>query len=128
MKEKTPSLEDMQIDTPPEVDQCYAQFREVFKRFEFACRESPQEAPTSFEIYESDGEDFEPEETPIPTLSKKALRKLKCPSVGYLKLLILNPELVTEHETRAADPFLTLHLKGYRHFIPVPSHWVKPYE
>src|SRR5271170_4441879 len=119
---------DLDVEKVEAEDDLYSKFRNVFKRFECVAEETPLEIPPKSEIYLSDEEheDFTPEETPPPTLSKRALRKLNRPSVGYLKQLVNYPELVTAHETRATDPFLTLHLKGYRNFVPVPSHWVKP--
>jgi hypothetical protein len=127
--ESTLSFESTEINVEnvdPE-DDLYSKFRHVFKRFECASEAASPQAPSNSEIYLSDEEEaFTPEETPTPTLSKKALRKLNRPSVGYLKQLVNNPELVTAHETRATDPLFTLHLKGYRNFVPVPSHWVKP--
>ena len=120
-------VETMELKTTPENDELYAHFDDVFQRFECTIEEPRLEAsPPFLEIYNSDDEDFKPRETPTPTLSKKALRKLNRPFVGRLKQLASDPELVTSHEIRATDPLLTFHLKGYKNFVAVPAHWVNP--
>lgn len=34
-----------------------------------------------------------------------------------------HPEVVEQWDVTAADPALLVHLKSYRHSVPVPSHW-----
>ena len=124
-EESAYNIESVDIDDKTE-DPLYLEFTKAFQRFDCAAVGAPSKVPPRTDLYVSDEEDTMREDNPASTLSKNSLRKLNRPSVGYLKQLVDDPELVTLHETRATDPHLTLHLKGYRNFVPVPCHWVNP--
>ena len=57
--------------------------------------------------------------------SARHLRLAKRPSIAELKVAARFPDSVELHDEASPEPFLLVHLKGYRNTIRVPPHWCK---
>ncbi|GAB7327084.1 hypothetical protein MBLNU13_g11008t2 [Cladosporium sp. NU13] len=107
----------------------YAQFRNVFAKFQEANDEEQQDTEVAAieqeQRFDEDdniqGEDEE-EET-IQRLSKKARKAANKLSIAELKAIVRKPEVVEWTDTSAHDPRLLVNIKSSRNVVPVPTHW-----
>jgi splicing factor 3B subunit 2 len=108
----------------------YAQFRDVFARFQEAGEEEEEEDPALKEVEQEQrfGEDDniqgeDEEEETIQRLSKKARKAATKLSIAELKAIVRKPEVVEWTDTSAHDPRLLVNIKSSRNVVPVPTHW-----
>lgn len=106
----------------------YAQFRDVFAKFQEADEEdSEQKEGEQDQVFFDDdndniqGEDEEEETT--QRLSKKARKAANKLSIAELKAIVRKPEVVEWTDTSAQDPRLLVNIKSSRNVVPVPNHW-----
>ncbi|GIQ84317.1 hypothetical protein KIPB_007680 [Kipferlia bialata] len=55
--------------------------------------------------------------------SRTHLRSIRQNRMAHLKCVVDHPELTEIQDCTSSDPRMTVHMKGYRHAVPVPIHW-----
>ena len=114
-------------------DPYYQEFAQIFNNFgknkktEVKIVEGKEEAPepaANPPEVKKEAEDEE-SESDKPKLSKRKKREMRRVNIALLKTIVKKPELVEIQDCSAADPFLLVHLKGYRNAVPVPRHWAQ---
>ncbi|KAI9891681.1 MAG: hypothetical protein M1814_002431 [Vezdaea aestivalis] len=126
-KADSPVNDDFEVDESEAEDPLYADFKDIFKKFEAEEESSEAAAERKGEVFYDDDDDIPDEdedaETAEPKVSKKARKLLNKLSVAELKALVQKPDLVDWTDTSASDPRLLVHIKSYRNVVPVPTHW-----
>ena len=142
VKQESAATEDDKIEVEyvgmePELQDnpLFSEFEDIFKKFaspeeltganggveegaeesEGVKKETPEE--------DEEGEEDKENEQQESKLSKRQMKKLNRLTVGELKQLVKNPDVVESVDVTAADPKLLCHLKAYRNTVPVPRHW-----
>jgi splicing factor 3B subunit 2 len=115
-------------------DPYYQEFAQIFNNFgkskktEVKVVEGQEEAPeqpaANPQEVKKEAED-EKSEDDKPKLSRRKKREARRVNIALLKTIVKKPELVEIQDCSSADPFLLVHLKGYRNAVPVPRHWLQ---
>jgi len=110
--------------TIAEDDPLYAQFKNVFDKFQDADQEEEAKAVVEKpEIYFDDDDEIPDEENEERKISLKKRKEMSKLSIAELKALVRKPELVEWTDTDAPDPRLLVAIKAHRNVVPVPLHW-----